>query len=131
MVALNVNHWLGVVGDFGAYDGSLGIPGPDRRDLCLRPALFLPQMEQSRSLCSRSHWRAHSNTSNGGFLGANNSFAVSGGGGGDLTLDRAGKYALRGQMDFLNFRAAGSNTGAVRLSAGIVFRLGKKSANRQ
>ena len=26
-VAFNLNHWLGIVGEFGVYDGSLGIPG--------------------------------------------------------------------------------------------------------
>src|SRR5215831_8814397 len=25
--AFHLNHWLGVVGDFGVYDGSPGIPG--------------------------------------------------------------------------------------------------------
>jgi hypothetical protein len=56
-------------------------------------------------------------------------FDHTGGAGGDLGLDRTGRFALRGQIEFINFRtnhnfSPDSNTGAVRLSVGVVFRIG-------
>ncbi|HEY6271150.1 MAG TPA: hypothetical protein VIX19_04045 [Terriglobales bacterium] len=54
-----------------------------------------------------------------------------GGVGGDLGLDHAKRFALRGQLDFLNFRTAHNfspdfNTGIYRVSTEVVFRIGRK-----
>jgi hypothetical protein len=125
-VAFNVNQWLGVVGDFGVYDGSPGIPGLIGETYTGGPRFSYRKWNRLIPYAEGLIGGAHANTTNGGFLGARNAFAVGGGGGGDLRLDSAGRYALRGQLDLLNFRANGSNTGAVRLSAGFVFRLGRK-----
>jgi hypothetical protein len=125
-VAFNLNHWLGVVGDFGVYDGSPGIPGLIGETYTFGPRFSYRRWNRLTPFAQFVVGGAHANTTNGGFLGANNAFAFGGGAGGDLGLDRAGRFALRGQMDLLDFRANGINTGTVRLSAGIVFRLGKR-----
>ena len=124
--AFNINHWLGVVGDFGVYDGSPGIPGLVGETYTFGPRFYFRRWNRLVPVAQAVIGGGHANSTNGGFLGANNAFAFGGGAGGDLGLDRAGRFALRGQMELLNFRANGSNTGTVRLSAGIVFRLGKK-----
>jgi hypothetical protein len=125
-VAFNINHWLGVTGDFGVYDGSPGIPGLVGETYTFGPRFSYRRWNRLTPFAQAVIGGGHANTTNGGFLGANNAFAFGGGAGGDLGLDRAGRFALRGQMDLLDFRANGINTGTVRLSAGIVFRLGKR-----
>jgi hypothetical protein len=125
-VAVNVNRWLGVVGDFGAYAGDPGIPGLVGEAYTFGPRFSYRGWSRLTPFAQAVIGGAHANTRNGGFLGANNAFAFGGGGGVDVGLDRAGRFALRGQMDLLDFRSNGINTGAVRLSAGIVFRLGKR-----
>jgi hypothetical protein len=125
-VAFNVKHWLGVVGDFGVYDGSLGIPGLIGETYAVGPRFSYRKWNRLSPFAQAFLGGAHSNTTNGGFLGARNAFAIGAGVGGDLGLDRAGKFALRGQMEGLNFRTDGINTGALRLSAGVVFRIGRR-----
>ena len=126
--AVNINHWLGVVGDVGVYDGSLGIPGLIGETYTVGPRFSLRRWKSLTPFAQGLVGGAHANTSNGGFLGARNALAVGGGGGGDLGLTQTGRFALRGQLDLFNFRTAGINTGAVRFSAGVVFRLGKRQS---
>lgn len=124
-VALNINHWLGVVGDFGVYSGSPGIPGLIGETYTVGPRFSYRKWNRLTPFAQAVIGRAHANSTNGGFLGANNGFAVGGGAGGDFGLDRAGRFAIRGQMELLDFRVKSTDTGTVRLSAGIVFRFGK------
>ena len=124
-VAVNINHWLGVVSDLGVYDGSPGIPGLIGETYTSGPRFSYRRWNRVAPFAQAVVGGAHANTTNGGFLGANRAFAFGGGVGGDLGLDRAGRFALRGQMDLLDFRSNGKNTGTVRLSAGFVIRLGK------
>lgn len=125
-VAFNVNQWLGVVGDFGVYDGSLGIPGLIGETYTVGPRLSYRKWSRLTPFAQVLIGGAHANTTNGGFLGARNAFAIGAGVGGDLGLDRAGKFALRGQIEGLNFHTDDINTGALRLSTGIVFRIGRR-----
>jgi hypothetical protein len=129
--AFYVNHWLGVVGDFGAYDGSSGIPGLVGETYIFGPRFSLRKWHRLTPFAQAVIGGGHANSTSGGFLGARNAFAFGAGAGGDLGLDRAGKFALRGQLEYLNFRTAHNlspdpNTGAVRLSAGVVFRFGRR-----
>lgn len=128
--ALSVNHWLGIVGDVGVYDGSSGIPGLIGETYMAGPR-FSYRWKRITPFAEGLIGGAHANTSSGGFLGANNSFAFGGGVGGDLAISGSGRFALRSQLDFLNFRTAHNfspdfNTGAFRFSAGVVFRFGKR-----
>ncbi len=125
-VAFTINHWLGVVGDFGVYDGSPGIPGLIGETYTFGPRFSYRRWNRLTPFAQAVVGGGHANSTNGGFLGSNNAFAFGGGAGGDLGLDRGGRFALRGQMELLNFRANGNNTGTVRLSVGIVYRIGKK-----
>jgi hypothetical protein len=127
-VAFNVNPWLGVVGDFGVYDGSPGIPGLIGETYTFGPRFSYHRWNRLVPFAQAVIGGAHANSTNGGFLGANNTFAFGGGGGGDVGLDHAGRFALRGQMEFLDFRTRPGSTGTVHLSAGVVFRLGKYAA---
>jgi hypothetical protein len=128
-VALNLNQWLGVVGDFGAYDGSGGIPGLIGETYTFGPRFSYRKWNRLIPFAQFVVGGAHANSTNGGFLGANNAFVFGGGGGGDLAIDHAGRFALRGQLDLFDFRTNPSSTGTVRLSAGVVFRFGKRSAS--
>jgi hypothetical protein len=128
--AVNANRWLGIVGDFGAYDGSGGIPGLVGETYTFGPRFSYRRWNRLTPFAQAVIGGGHANSTNGGFLGTNNAFAFGGGAGGDLGLDRAGRFALRGQIEFINFRtnhnfSPDSNTGAVRLSVGVVFRIGR------
>ena len=129
--SFNLNHWLGVAGDFGVYDGSPGIPGLVGETYTFGPRFSYRKWDRLCPFAQAVIGGGHANTANGGFLGANNAFAAGGGVGGDLRLDRGGKFVLRAQLEFLNFRtnhnfSPESNTGAFRFSTGIVFRIGRK-----
>lgn len=129
--AVNVNDWLGVAGDFGVYDGSPGIPGLIGETYTFGPRFSYRKWHRLTPFAQVSIGGGHANSTNGGFLGARNAFAAGAGAGGDLVLDRAGKFALRAQLEFLNFRtnhnfSPDSNTGTFRFSTGIVFRIGRR-----
>lgn len=129
--AFHVNDWLGVAGDFGAYDGSAGIPGLVGETYTFGPRFSYRRWSRLTPFAQAVLGGGHANLANGGFLGAKNAFAFGGSAGGDLGLDRGGRFALRGQLEFINFRtnhnlSPDSNTGALRLSVGVVFRIGKQ-----
>ena len=129
--AFNINDWLGVVGDFGAYNGSPGIPGLTGETYTFGPRVSYRKWNRLTPFAQTVVGGGHANSTNGGFLGARSAFAFGAGAGGDLGLDRAGKFALRTQLEFLNFRTNHNfspdfNTGAFRFSTGIVLRIGKK-----
>lgn len=125
-VAVNANDWLGVVGDFGAYHAPSGV-----NSLMAETYTFGPRF-------SYRHWDRlvpfgqvlvgglHSSVATTAFTGRSNAFAFGAGGGADFVLDRAERFAVRPQLEYLGFRANGSTVGNFRLSIGIAFRIGKK-----
>lgn len=116
-VALNANKWLGAVGDFALYHA-----GPIGPGVAAGTYTFGPRF-------SYRHWDKFTPFAQvlvGGVRYANNGFVLGAGGGTDIGLDRGGKFALRPQVEYFGFRANGSTTNTVRLSIGIVFRIGKK-----
>jgi hypothetical protein len=130
-MAVQVRDWLGVVSDFGAYDGSPGIQGLVAETYTFGPRFSYRRWERLTPFAQAVLGGGHSNLANGGFLGARNALAFGAGAGGDVGIDRAGRFALRGQLEFINFRtnhnlSPDSNTGAVRLSAGLVYRIGRR-----
>src|SRR5262249_22089478 len=86
----NVHNWLGVVADFGAYDGSAGIPGLVGETYPFGPRFSYRRWNRLAPFAQVVIGGGHANSTNGGFLGARNAFAAGAGGGGDLRLDRAG-----------------------------------------
>jgi hypothetical protein len=122
-VALHANNWLGLVGDFGAYHGSAASLTLETYTFGLRFSSrkndrFVPF---SQALLGGSH----ASMISGGFTGLD-SFVFGGGGGADIALGRRGKFALRPQLEYFGFRANGITTNTIRLSFGIVYRLGRK-----
>jgi hypothetical protein len=122
-LALNVNNWLGAVGDFGVYHH-----GP--LDLTVETYTFGPRFSYRKSnrfipFAQVFLGGQHTSAVSGGFTGSI-AFTLATGAGVDIGLASAGSVALRPQMEYFGFRANGSTTNAARLSIGIVFRTGKK-----
>ena len=115
-LALNVNHWLGAVGDLGLYASPFG------SGLAAGTYTFGPRF-------SYRHWDKFTPFAQvllGGVRYANNGFVFGAGGGADFGLDRRGRFALRPQVEYFGFRANGSTTNTIRVSLGLTFRFGKK-----
>ena len=118
-VALNCNHWLGAVSDFALYHSAVLGPG-----LAAGTYTFGPRF-------SYRHWGSMTLFTQvlfGGVRYANNGFVLATGGGADFGVDHAGRFALRPQVDYFAFQANGATTNTFRVSVGIVFHIGKKSA---
>jgi hypothetical protein len=124
-VALNVNNWLGAVGDFGAYHASPGV------SLTAETYTFGPRFSHRKwgrlvPFAQVLVGGQHASAVTTGFTNASNAFAFGAGAGADFGLDRRGRFALRPQLEYFGFRANGNTTGTVRFSVGIVFRIGKR-----
>jgi hypothetical protein len=116
-VALNVNNWLGAVGDFGICYASPFAPGPGAGTYTFGPRV---------SYRHGSKFIPFGQALVGGVRYANHAVALGAGGGADVGLDSGGRFALRPQVEYFGFRANGNTTSTVRLSVGIVWRIGKK-----
>jgi hypothetical protein len=124
--ALNVNNWLGVVGDFGAYHAPSGVSSLVAETYMLGPRFSYRQWERVIPFGQVLVGGMHASAVATGFTDSSNAFAFGAGGGADLVLDRSERFALRPQIEYLGFRANGSTTNNVRLSMGIVLRIGRK-----
>lgn len=124
-VALNVNDWLGVIGDFGVYNGSPGVVGLTAESYTFGPRFSYRKPNRFTPFAQVLLGGQHASSVSGGFTGLN-AFAFGAGGGADIGLDRGGRFALRPQVEYFGFRANGSTMNTVRLSVGIVFRIEKK-----
>ncbi len=125
--AVNLNHWLGLVGDFGGYDVISGsLAGLTGETYMFGPRLSYRKIDRLVPFAQALLGGGHASSAQSGFTGATNSFAFGTGGGADFGLDKRGKFAVRPQLEYLVFRGSGNTTGVIRLSAGIVFRIGKK-----
>ena len=124
----NANNWLGVVGDFGVYFGH--IPQSFSGELYTFGPRFYLRKPGSRFVPFGQvlFGGSHFSTSTGGISGGGTQFAFGLGGGGDLTIHRGGRFAVRGQVEYFGVRANGGTTPCSRLSAGLVYRLGKRRA---
>ena len=117
-LALNLNHWLGVEGDFGLYHTSYIAPG-----LAAGTFTFGPRL-------TYRHWNhltpfAHALL--GGARSGVTALAFGAGGGADITLDSQGRFALRPQVEYFGFRANGNTTNTLSVGMGFVFRIGRRS----
>jgi hypothetical protein len=125
--AVNVNHWLGVVGDFGGYDVVSGsLAGLTGETYLFGPRFSYRRLERIVPFAQVLLGGGHASSEQSGFSGATNTFAIGAGGGADFGLDRSGRFAVRPQVEYIGFRGNGHTTGLIRVSAGIVFRIGKK-----
>jgi hypothetical protein len=124
--AWNVNNWLGLVADFGAYHAHPGV------SLTAETYTFGPRFSYRRwdrfvPFAQLLIGGQHASAVTTGFTDASNAFALGAGGGIDIGCDRGGRFAVRPQMEYFGFRANGTMTTTARLSIGIVFRIGKKA----
>jgi hypothetical protein len=125
-VAFNANSWLGLVGDFGVYQAAPSShTGLTVATYALGPRLSYRKWDRIIPFGQLLLGGGHASEIAGGFTGTN-SFVFGAGGGADIGLDSAGKFALRPQLDYFGFRANGSTTNNVRVSIGIAFRIGHK-----
>ena len=69
---------------------------------------------------------SHFSESTGGITGGGSQFTFALGGGLDIGLRSAQRFALRPKLKYVGIRSAGSTTPAARLAVGIVYRIGQK-----
>ena len=125
--AFNANDWFAVVGDVGVYRNE-----PCCVDLTATNYTFGPRFSYrksdrvvpfSQALLGGPNFSTPFNGLSGS---GGNHFTFGLGGGLDVALGRSGKVVLRPQGDYFGMRVNGSVLSNVRLSLGIVFRIGKK-----
>jgi hypothetical protein len=123
-LAVNFNDWLGLVGDFGVYRASSNGP-----DLTSETYTFGPRFS-NRKLPGLVPFAQvlvggfHASINTGG-IEQGTEFTFSFGGGADLGVGQSRKWALRGQADYFGVRAFDTTTNVARISAGIVYRIGR------
>jgi hypothetical protein len=122
-VAFNANRWFGVAGDFGGYLGH--IP----QDLTGETYTFGPRFSYRRlgwvvPFAQALFGGSHFSESSGGITGGGTQFSFAVGGGADIGLGSRRKFAVRLGGDYFGIRSGGSTTPAMRLTSGIVYRIG-------
>jgi hypothetical protein len=125
-VAWNVNNWLGVVGDFGAYHAHPGV-SLTTETYTIGPRFSYRAFDRLVPFAQILIGGQHASAVTTGFTDASNALALGAGAGIDIGLDRGGRFAVRPQMEYFGFRAKGTMTTTARLSIGIVCRIGKRS----
>src|SRR5262245_22035559 len=118
-VAGNLNQWVGIVGDFGAYGGE----GLGTFTFLAGPRFSARNSSGVTPFAQVLFGGAHL----GGSEGAT-PFAISPGGGLDVKISP--NVALRPQVDYLALRANGQTLNSVRASVGLVFRFGVQSQSK-
>ena len=124
--AVNVNNWLGFVGDFGAYHAHPGV-SLTTETYTFGPRFSYRAPDRFTPFAQLLLGGQHASAVTTGFTNASNAFAIGAGAGFDVDLDRRGRFALRPQIEYFGFHAKSITTTTARLSIGIVFRIGKKS----
>jgi hypothetical protein len=116
-VALNVNNWFGVVGDFGLYHASPFGPGIDAGTYTFGPRFSYRRWNRFTPFAQALV---------GGVRYSANGLAFGSGGGAEIGLDGGGRFALRPQLEYFGFCANGATTHTIRVSLGLVFRIGRR-----
>lgn len=121
--SFSANQWLGVVADVGAYHASPQGVGFTTTTYTFGPRISFRASSKFTPFAEALFGGAHASASFGGFSGTSNPFAYGAGGGVDLG---SGRIALRPEVDYMALRSNGSSSNCVRVSVGVVFRLGAK-----
>lgn len=131
-IAYNLTGVLGIVGDFGIYNGSVSGVGITTESYMGGPRFsarehdkFVPFVQ---ALFGGAHHSAnHASTFDGlTIVPAASGFAFGFGGGTDISITKDGTIALRPQFDYIGIRNSGSTTNSERVSVSIVFNVGSK-----
>ncbi|MGO9650217.1 MAG: hypothetical protein ACLPOO_19465 [Terriglobales bacterium] len=124
-VAVNANPWFGVAGDFGGYVGHIPqiLAG---ETYMVGPRFSYRKLDNVVPFAQALFGGSHFSESTGGITGGGNEFTFAVGGGADIGLGASRKFALRLGGDYVGIRSSGSTTPSLRLSAGIVYRIGSR-----
>jgi len=124
-IAANANHWFGVVGDFGGYLGHIpqSLTG---ETYTFGPRFSYRKLDRVVPFAQALFGGSHFSESSGGITGGGTQFTFALGGGADIGLGSSRKFAVRLESDYFGIRSSGSITPSLRLSAGIVYRIGTK-----
>ncbi|GAC1620694.1 MAG: hypothetical protein PVS2B2_18600 [Candidatus Acidiferrum sp.] len=123
-VAGNLNHWIGLVGDLGAYRASPSGASLNTYTFLVGPRFTYRKPAGIQPFVQVLAGGAHLTAAVGGFSGSTTAFAYSAGGGVDLGFSR--RISLRPQIDYIGIRSQGSTLNTARVSIGIVFRFGSR-----
>jgi hypothetical protein len=121
-VAGNLNHWLGLAGDFGGYHKSQGGVTFNTYSYLGGPRFSYRKSSRVTPFAQVLFGGARGSLSGFGGSGSGNGFAYSAGAGVDLGLTK--HLALRPQLDYIGMRFSGNTVNTVRGSIGLVFRFG-------
>jgi hypothetical protein len=124
-VAVNANPWFGVAGDFGAYVGHIpqGFTG---ETYTFGPRFSYRKLDRIVPFAQALFGGSHFSTNTGGITGGGTQFTFALGGGADIGLGSSQKFAARLGADYYGIRSSGSTTPSLRLTLGIVYRIGKR-----
>jgi hypothetical protein len=123
--AFNVNRWFGVAGDFGVYHGDPG-ESLTGETYTFGPRFSYRKLPRLVPFAQALFGGSHFSASSGGITGGGSEFAFGLGGGADVNLRRNRKFAVRPQLEYFGIRSSGSTTPSLRISIGLVYRIGKK-----
>lgn len=123
-IGVNVTGPLSVVGDFGVYHGSVTGVGITTTSYLFGPRFSVHHIDKFVPFVQALFGGVHNSVSNGG--GSTSDFAFSFGGGTDIAIAKDGMIALRPQFDYIGVRDSGVTLNTERVSASIVFNIGKK-----
>ena len=125
-VALHANDWFGVVGDAGVYF-SHGGTNLTSESYAIGPRFSYRRLGRLVPFAEALVGGTHFSGPVGGVSGGGgNHLTFAFGGGGDIVLRRFPKLALRGQAEYFGWQSSGPTISNIRLSGGIVYRIGKK-----
>jgi Outer membrane protein beta-barrel domain len=122
-IAGNLNHWLGIVGDFGGYH-SLPFGVRLNTYTTLLGPRFSLRTGRVTPFVQTLFGGAHMSASVNGISAGKTSFAINAGGGIDLRLSH--HLALRPQVDYIALRSSGQTLNSGRASLGLVCRFGER-----
>jgi len=124
--AYNANSWFGVVGDLGVYLGSPSGVGVTALTYTFGPRFSIRKSDKVVPFAEALFGASHLSASFGGVSGSSNPFTYSFGGGAEVPLGSSHKVALRPEVEYFGLRANGSTGNCVRISVGIVYRIGQR-----
>ena len=123
-LVVNFNDWLGLVGDFGVYRASSNGPDLTSETYTFGPRFSYRKLPRLVPFAQVLVGGFHASINTGG-IEQGTEFTFSFGGGADLGVGQNRKWALRGQAEYFGVRAFGTTTNVARISAGIVYRIGR------
>ncbi len=124
--AYNANDWFGVVGDLGWYHGSPSGVGITAMTYTFGPRFSIRKSDKVVPFAEALFGGSHLSASFGGASAATNPFTYSFGGGAEVSLSSSHKVALRPEVEYFGLRENGSTGNCVRISVGIVYRIGER-----